>query len=189
MAAICRYGSAGASAFRSSGTCRLASEMISSACSTARRMPQFLAKASKVAPAATSRIPAIASRISHKRSRMPRGTSEHAQCLGFDPVAQHKVQAGPRYHVGLRAEDIADTILHVDQFDEAEAGVICVEEQIDVAVRSCLLAGDGAEQVEPGDACLVQIGLVRAKLRNDSISTTMRWCGSRRSRIRRCSGA
>jgi|SRR5450631_3908566 hypothetical protein len=95
--------------------------------------------------------------------------SEYAQRLCFDSVPQHGMQAGARHHVGSRAEDIADPILDVDQFDQIEARVVRVEEKIDIAVRSSLLAGDGAEQIEPGNADLMKIGFVGAKLRNHII--------------------
>ena len=43
------------------------------------------------------------------------------------------MDASTARHVGLHLEQIADPLLQGDQFDDAEAGVVEIEEQIDVA--------------------------------------------------------
>jgi hypothetical protein len=98
------------------------------------------------------------------------GTSEHAHRFRFDSLAQHRMEAGPRHHVGFRTEDIAHPFLDIDQFDEAETWVVGIEEQIDVAVRPVLPSGDGAEQVQPSYPRPMQIGFVGAKGRDHLIS-------------------
>src|ERR1700722_5318422 len=61
------------------------------------------------------------------------------------------MQTAPRHHVGFGAEDIADAILDVNQFDQTKASVVGIEEEIDIAVRPGLLADNGVEQIEPDD--------------------------------------
>lgn len=75
------------------------------------------------------------------------GTSEHAQNFRLDLLAQAGVEAGAGHDVGFHAKDGGYLFLDTDEFDQAEARVVRVEKEIDIAVRGGLLAGDGAEQV------------------------------------------
>jgi hypothetical protein len=101
---------------------------------------------------------------------MLRGTLENAQRFRFDPWSKHRVQAGSCHDVGFCAEDLTDLVLHIDQFDETEARVIGIEEQIDIAIRPGFSAGDRAEQVEPSDTGSVEFGFVGTKPRDDIVS-------------------
>jgi hypothetical protein len=94
---------------------------------------------------------------------MLRGTSENAQRFRFDLRPKHWMQAGPRHHIGLRAQDIADTILDIDQLDQTEARIVGIEEKVDIAVRTGFPTGDRAEQIEPSNPGPMKIGCMGAK--------------------------
>src|SRR5665213_3586348 len=115
-------------------------------------------------------MPPIASRISTRRTRTLRGTSENAQRCRFDLRPKHWMQAGPRHHIGFRAKDEADLILDIDQLNQTEARIVGVEEKIDIAVRPGLPAGDRAEQIKPSDTGPMKIGLMGAKGRDHMVS-------------------
>ncbi len=77
--------------------------------------------------------------------------SEHLHRFRFDRRSQHGVEAGARHDVDLCSENVADLIMNVDQIDQAEARVVGIEEQIDVAGRPRLIPCDRPEQVKPRD--------------------------------------
>src|SRR5579859_320259 len=170
IAAICRQGVSGASTVRSGGRWRLASEIISNPRSTARCMPQWAANASNSVSATTPSIPIIASRISVRRSRMVRAMSEYPERFRFDSRTKHGMEACPRHHVGLRAEDVVNALLHVHQFDQAEARVVGVEKQIHIAVRPGFLTGHRSEQIKAGYAEAMQFGLMGTERRDYLLS-------------------
>lgn len=62
-------------------------------------------------------IPFMASRMSVRRRRTLRGTSEYAKCFRLDPCPKHRMKTGAGHHVRVHAEDGTDALLHVDQFD------------------------------------------------------------------------
>jgi hypothetical protein len=80
------------------------------------------------------------------------------------------MEAGPRHHVGFRTKDVVHPFLDVDQFDEAEAWVISIEEKINIAVCAGLLPGDRAEQVQPRYPGTMKIGFIGAKRRDHEVS-------------------
>jgi hypothetical protein len=102
---------------------------------------------------------------------MLRGTSKNPQCFRFDLPPKHGVETGSGHHVSFQAQDTADSLLDIDQFDEAEPWIVRVEGQVDVAVRSGFLAGDGTEQVKPCHPDAVKIGLMGAQSRDHIVST------------------
>src|ERR1700679_2810291 len=108
-------------------------------------------------------MPQIASRISTRRRRTLRGTSENAQCCRFDLRPKHWMQAGSRHHIGFRAKDVAYLLLDIDQLNQTEARIVGVEEKIDIAVRPGFPAGDRAEQVKSSDTGPMKIGFMGAE--------------------------
>lgn len=89
------------------------------------------------------------------------GTLEHAQSFRLDLLAKTGVEAGAGHDIGFNAEDGGNLLLNVNEFDQAETRVVRVEEQIDVAVSSSLLAGDRAEKIQLCDTGPVKVGLMR----------------------------
>ena len=82
----------------------------------------------------------------------PLGHSKNLNGAVFDAGAQRRMQASPTHDVGLGPENLSHALLQLGQLDEAEAGVIEVEEQIDVAGGAGLAARHGAEQVQARDS-------------------------------------
>lgn len=77
--------------------------------------------------------------------------------LGEDSVAQLPLHGVAHDQVDLGAEDLLEPVLDPEEMEEAD-GLVEVDEQVDVAVRAGLAAGDGAEQVERANAKAGELG-------------------------------
>lgn len=108
---------------------------------------------------------------------MLRATSEHGNGFSLDPSAQSGVEAGSGHDAGFVLQNLLDTILHIDPFDQTEPGVVGIEEKIDIAVLTNLLAGDGAEQKQVRDAGLPQLVLAGAKPGYDGLTVHVGYAG------------
>jgi len=75
------------------------------------------------------------------------------------------MQAVAGHEIGLRTEDVAHDLLCADERDQAEAGLVRLEEEIDVALRPRVVAGRLSEQIEPTDAGTPQCFLVSTQPR------------------------
>ena len=85
-----------------------------------------------------------------------------SQSFRLDLLTKTGVEASAGHDVGFHAQDGGYLVLDIDEFDQAEARVVRVEKEIDIAVGGGLLAGDGAEQVELRYASPVEVGFVGA---------------------------
>lgn len=82
------------------------------------------------------------------------------------------MQAGPGREVDLAAEQVGKFLLQLRELDQAEiAGLVVVDEEIDVAVLARFPASDGAEQVERGRPERLDLGFVRFELCDDGFGS------------------
>lgn len=80
------------------------------------------------------------------------------------------MKAGTGHDVCFYAQDRVDLLLQVDKLDQAESRVIRIEEEVDIAVGSALVARDGPEQIKMRYTKAMKVALVFSQRRKHLFS-------------------